>query len=76
MKNQIKVYYDKEGDFLEISIGKPSKCYAAEMKPDVFVRKDEETDEIKSIGILNFKKRIEEDIDIELLFEGKISQFN
>ena len=28
-----------------------------EIEPGVFIRKDEKTDEIKSIGILSFKKK-------------------
>ena len=62
----MKVYYDEEGDFLEISIGKPTKAIAEEIKPGIFVRKDEKTNEIKSIGILGFKQRSKELKDIEL----------
>ncbi|HIH17972.1 MAG TPA: DUF2283 domain-containing protein [Nanoarchaeota archaeon] len=51
------IYYDTEGDFLEISLGEPSVCYAEEPEEGVFIRKDEKTGEIKSIGILSFKKR-------------------
>ena len=57
MKKQMYVYYDEEGDFLEISVGKPAKCYADEIRPGVFIRRDEKTDEIKSIGVFGFKKR-------------------
>ena len=60
MKGQMKVYYDEEADFLEISVGKPSKSYAEEVEPGAFVRYDEETGEAKSIGIINFKKRVVE----------------
>ena len=41
MKGPMKVYYDEEGDFLEISVGKPTKCYASEVKPGVFLRIDD-----------------------------------
>ncbi len=51
------IYYNKEADFLEITLGEPSRCYAEEIEPGIFIRKEEETDEIKSIGILGFKKR-------------------
>ena len=57
MKKEMRIYFDEEGDFLEISIGKPTNCYAVEIKPGVFVRKDEKTEEVKSVGIMNFKKR-------------------
>lgn len=66
MKEPMRVYYDEEGDFLEISIGKPSECYATEVEPGVFIRKDEKTEEVKSVGILGFKKRSKQLKDIEL----------
>ena len=66
MKEQMRVHYDEEGDFLEISIGKPVKCYAEELQPGIFVRKSEENDEVKSIGILGFKQKSKSLKDIEL----------
>lgn len=74
MKGPMKVYYDEEGDFLEISIGKPTNCYSEEVKPGIFLRKDEETDEVRSIGILSFKKKSKEieetglDLPVEINF--------
>ncbi|MBI1972524.1 DUF2283 domain-containing protein [Candidatus Woesearchaeota archaeon] len=66
MKGPMRVYYDEEGDFLEISVGKPTKSYAEEIQEGVFIRKDEKTEEIKSIGILSFKKRAKTLQDIEV----------
>ena len=72
----MNVYYDEEGDFLEISIGKPTKCYAVEVQPGIFLRKDEKTKEVKSIGIVSFKKRskdmkeIKLDLPIEINFSS------
>ena len=56
----MRVHYDEEGDFLEIGVGKPTKCYAEEVKPGVFIRIDEKSEEVKSIGILSFKKGTKE----------------
>ena len=66
MKGPMNVYYDEEEDFLEISIGKPTKCYAEEVQPGIFLRKDEKTSEVKSIGIVSFKKRSKDMKDIKL----------
>ena len=66
MKGPMRVYYDEEGDFLEISIGKPSECYASEVKPGIFLRIDEKTEDVKSVGILGFKKRAKQLKDIKL----------
>ena len=62
----MRVYYDEEGDFLEISVGNPSKCFASELGNWVFIRKGEKSEEVKSIGILGFKKRSKDLKDIKL----------
>ena len=66
MKGAMRVYYDEAGDFLEISAGTPIECYTIEIEPGVFLRKDERTDEVKSVGILSFKKRSREFKDLIL----------
>ena len=66
MKGKMRVYYDEEGDFLEISVGKPSECYASEIQPGVFLRIDKKSEEVKSVGILGFKKRAKDLKDIKL----------
>jgi|TARA_Y100000310_G_C20280333_1_gene622292 hypothetical protein len=66
MKGPMNVHYDEEGDFLEISIGKPTKCYAEEVQPGIFLRKDEKTNEVKSVSIVSFKKRSKSMKDVKL----------
>ena len=79
MKGPMKVYYDEEGDFLEISVGKPTRCYASEVQPGIFIRIDEKSEEVKSVGIFGFKKRskdlkdIELDIPVEINFSTLVS---
>ena len=73
MKGHIRVHYDEEGDFLEINIGKPSESYAEEIKPGIFVRRDEKTGEVKSISILSFKKRTKTQENIEVSIPVEIS---
>jgi len=52
------IYYDPEGDFLEITLGiPPEKSYAEEIESGVFISKDEKTDKVFAVGILSFKKR-------------------
>ncbi len=73
----MNVYYDEEGDFLEIALGEPTKCYAEEVEPGVFLRIDEKTKEVKSVGILSFKRRSKDlkDIKLNLPIEVNFSQF-
>ncbi|MBI2004048.1 DUF2283 domain-containing protein [Candidatus Pacearchaeota archaeon] len=52
------IYYDEEGDFLEVSFGAPPETeYTEDLDSGIFITKDEKTNEIKSIGILDFGKR-------------------
>lgn len=73
MKKQTKIHYDEEGDLLEISIGNPTKSYATEVEPGIFLRRDVKTDEVKSIEILGFKKRSKQQKDIEVNIPLKIA---
>ena len=59
MEESCEIHYEKESDFLEVLFGEPSKCIATEIQEGVFVRKDIKTGEVKSIGILGFKKRFQ-----------------
>ncbi len=54
------IFYDKEGDVLDISIGKPKKALSEELGNDIVIRKDEEGN-IVGFTILNFEKRAESD---------------
>jgi len=57
------IYYDELGDFLEVSFGiAPKTEFSEEIEPGVFVTRDEESKEVKSVGILSFKKRAKEAI--------------
>ncbi|MBI2449159.1 hypothetical protein HYV49_02585 [Candidatus Pacearchaeota archaeon] len=52
------IYYDEEGDFLEITFGEPPEAeYTNEIEEGVFITRNGETNDIYSIGILSFKKR-------------------
>lgn len=65
MKGSIDIYYDEEGDFLEITIANPpQESYCEDINEDVFIRKDEETGEVVGIGILNFKEHAKDLKDI------------
>jgi hypothetical protein len=59
MENNIyNIYYDEEGDFLELILGEPPSSEGTdEVESGVFVTKNLDTDEIYSIGILGFKKK-------------------
>ena len=73
MKGKLSIYYDEEGDFLEITIGKPRRDYGDHVSEDVVLFKDEETDEVTGIGIFNFKSRTKNLDEINLNLPINIS---
>ena len=57
--NTYEIYYDEEGDFLEVSFGEPAKeGTTEEIESGIFITRDIETKTITDIGILDFKKRV------------------
>ena len=67
MKGQMQIYYDVEGDFLEINIGKYTTGYFKDVSEGIAERIDEKTGKITGIAILGFKKRTQQ------LKDGKIN---
>ncbi len=60
LNNTYEIYYDEEGDFLEITFGEPpKKSFADEIEPGVFITKEEETNKVTGVGILSFTKRVQ-----------------
>ena len=67
MKGPIDIYYDEEGDFLELTVtNPPEESYCEDIHEDVFIRKDEKTGEVVGIGILNFKEHAKDLKDIDM----------
>lgn len=63
MTETYNIYYDPAGDFLEISFGEPVECYVEEIGEGIFVRNDEKNN-LKSIGIIGFGERTKEFFDL------------
>jgi len=57
MGKRLNFYYDKKGDILDISVGKPQKAISEEIQDDFFIRKNPKTKEVVGFMILNFEKR-------------------
>ena len=75
MKGKMNIYYDEEGDYLEIFIENGNSTYGEDIGEDITLFKNEKTNEIIGIGILNFKKRTKSlnDIKLNLPFEINFS---
>ena len=66
MKGQMQLYYDVEGDFLEINIGKYTEGYFRDIGEGIAERIDEKTGKITGISILSFKKRAQKLKDVKI----------
>lgn len=75
MKGKMNIYYDEEGDYLEIFIEGQSPTYGEDIEDDITLFKSEETNEVVGVGILNFKQRTKSlhDIKLNLPFEINFS---
>ena len=71
MKDNLNIYYDEEGDFLEINLGKMAKGFFREIGDGIAERIDEKTGRITGIAILSFNKRMkkEKNVNISLPFK-------
>ncbi|MBI4141196.1 hypothetical protein HY485_05155 [Candidatus Woesearchaeota archaeon] len=56
-KDNVKVWYDKKSDFLEITTGAPVKAIYRPLGNECFERIDKRTRKIVGLAIFNFTKR-------------------
>lgn len=75
MKGKMSIYYDEEGDYLEISIEGSSPTYGEDIGEDITLFKKENNNEIVGVGILNFKTRTKslDSIKLNLPFDINFS---
>jgi len=59
MKKTLEIYYDKDGDFLEIDLGKHKDVIFKNLGKGVFEKVDKKTGQVAGIAIHGFKKKIE-----------------
>ena len=77
MNENLNLYYDEEGDFLELNIGEHTEnSYFKNLGKGVFEIIDKESNKVKGIAIMGFKKRTEGLKDIEISLPVKIELTN
>jgi len=54
MEKTIMFFYDKDGDIMDISLGKPKVAVSEEVYDDIVVRIDPHSKEIVGFTIINF----------------------
>jgi len=74
MGNGMNIYYDEEGDFLEITSGDISDCSFKNMDDGIFTIIDSDGN-TKGVAVFNFKERTKdlEEIKLSLPFKFSIS---
>lgn len=72
--DELNMVYDKKGDVLDISIGKPQKAITKEIEENFFVRIDAKTKKIVGFMILSFGKRFQKGKSIPLLADFKLEK--
>lgn len=75
MEQNMNIYYDEEGDFLEITSEDISNCYFDNVGNGVFKIVDKTTKQVKGIAIFGFKVRTQnlEEVKLSLPFKFSIS---
>ncbi len=68
----MNIYYDEEGDLLEITLGDISNCYFNNMSSGIFQIIDKQTKEIKGIVIHSFKTRTKNLNEVRLSLPFKL----
>ena len=75
MSNELNLYYDEEGDFLELNMGDYSEGYFKNLGDGIFERIDKKTNKVTGIAIDGFKKRTKglKDVKVSLPIKIQIS---
>jgi len=75
MGDEMNIYYDEEGDFLEITMGNIDNCYFDNMGDGIFQIVDKSTKKIRGFAIFSFKKRTKslESLKVALPFKLEIA---
>ncbi len=53
----MEVYYDEEGDYLEIFFSKPASDYGIDIGKDITLFRYSKTNKLYGLAVLNFRKR-------------------
>ena len=72
-KESLRVWFDPEGDLLEVEVGKPRKGFFRDVGDDVFLRVDGKGN-VLGFAILNATKRMKEVREVELPIKASFSK--
>ena len=72
-KEPLRVWFDPEGDLLEVELGKPKKGFFKDMGEDIFLRVDMKGN-VLGFAILNATKRMKKLREVELPIRAYFSK--
>jgi len=72
-KESLRVWFDPEGDLLEVEVGKPRKGFFRDIGDDVFLRVDMKGN-VLGFAILNATKRMKKVREVELPIKASFSK--
>lgn len=75
MSNKLNLYYDEEGDFLELNIGDYKEGYFKNLGDGIFERIDKKTKKVTGIAIHEFRKRTQGLKDVKVSLPVKIQLY-
>jgi len=72
-KETLRVWFDPEGDLLEVELSKPRKGFFRDMGDDIFLRVDEKGN-VLGFAILNATKRMKKVREVQLPIRASFSK--
>ncbi len=66
-KEDIRIHWDEQGDYLEINFKEPTKSYYEEVGDEILIRRDEKTGQVKGYSIFfatNREKKKKEKVSV------------
>ena len=76
MSNELNLYYDEEGDFLELNIGDYAEGHFKNLGDGIFERIYKKTNIVSGFAIQSFKKRTQGLKDVKVMLPIKIQLFS
>ena len=76
MSNELNLYYDEEGDFLEMNIGDYTEGYFKNLGNGIFERIDKQTNKVTGIAIHGFRKRTQGLKDVKVSLPVKVQLYS
>ena len=76
MSSELNLYYDEEGDFLELNIGEYTEGHFKNLGDGIFERIDKKTNKVMGIAIHGFKKRTQGLRDVKLSLPVKVEMYS